>query len=188
MKVVAEADEKKRKRKRMMPGSSVSGGLSDAPPKYHMVYTLPRGQLRRLQQQQNWGNHPQFQLCGNSSSNNRNSNSSNSTMLLLCHHSRLPSGRHSSFPLVTSLVSTTGRWGTLLVNAVGPNKATHSELWHLWSISRGANRGVQHDKLAMLTTPPWVRFPWEKKSYQVHSSSMNAPLLYCSILEHRMIL
>jgi hypothetical protein len=25
----------------MMPGSSVSGGSSDAPPKYRMVYTLP---------------------------------------------------------------------------------------------------------------------------------------------------
>jgi hypothetical protein len=59
MKVVAEADVKKRKR--MMPGSTVSGNSSDAPPKYRMVYTPPGGQLRRPQQQQNWGNHPQFQ-------------------------------------------------------------------------------------------------------------------------------
>jgi hypothetical protein len=44
MKVVAEADEKKRKG--MLHGSSVSGGFSGAPPKYHMVYTLPGGQLR----------------------------------------------------------------------------------------------------------------------------------------------
>jgi hypothetical protein len=51
MKVVAEADEKKRKR--MMPASSASGGSSDALPKYRMVYTLPRGQLRRPQKQQN---------------------------------------------------------------------------------------------------------------------------------------
>jgi hypothetical protein len=37
MKVVAEADEKKRKR--MVPGSSASAGSSAAPPKYRMVYT-----------------------------------------------------------------------------------------------------------------------------------------------------
>jgi hypothetical protein len=58
MKEVDEADEKKRKR--MMPGSAGSGSSSGAPPKYHMVYTPPRGQLRRSQQQQNWGNRPQF--------------------------------------------------------------------------------------------------------------------------------
>jgi hypothetical protein len=44
MKVVAEADEKKRKR--MMPGSTGSGSSSGAPPKYRMVYTPPGGQLR----------------------------------------------------------------------------------------------------------------------------------------------
>jgi hypothetical protein len=38
---VAKANEKKRKR--MMPGSSVSGGSSGAPPKYCMVYTPPEG-------------------------------------------------------------------------------------------------------------------------------------------------
>jgi hypothetical protein len=41
MKAIAEAEEKKRKR--MMPRSSVSGGSSGAPPKYHMVYTPPGG-------------------------------------------------------------------------------------------------------------------------------------------------
>jgi hypothetical protein len=60
MMAVAEADEKKRKR--MMPGSAGSGRSSGAPPKYSMVYTPPRGQLRRPQQWQNWGNSPQFQL------------------------------------------------------------------------------------------------------------------------------
>jgi hypothetical protein len=59
MKAVAEADEKKRKR--MMPASSADGGSSGAPTKYHIVYTPPGGQLCRPQQQQNWGNHPQFQ-------------------------------------------------------------------------------------------------------------------------------
>jgi hypothetical protein len=59
MKAVAEADEKKTKK--MMLGSAGSGNYSGAPPKYHMVYTLPGGQLHRPQQQQNWGNRPQFQ-------------------------------------------------------------------------------------------------------------------------------
>jgi hypothetical protein len=58
MKAVAEADEKKRKK--MMPGSAGSGSSSSAPTKYRMVYTPLGGQLRRLQQQQNWGNRPQF--------------------------------------------------------------------------------------------------------------------------------
>jgi hypothetical protein len=43
MKAIDEADEKKWKT--MMPGSSVSGGSSGAPPKYRMVYTPPGGQL-----------------------------------------------------------------------------------------------------------------------------------------------
>jgi hypothetical protein len=60
MKVVAEADEKKRKR--MMPGSAGSGSSSGAPLKYRMVYTPPGGQLRRPQQQQNWVHRPEFQL------------------------------------------------------------------------------------------------------------------------------
>jgi hypothetical protein len=47
MKVVAEADEKKRKR--MLPGTVGSGSSSGAPPKYHIVYTPPGGQLRRSQ-------------------------------------------------------------------------------------------------------------------------------------------
>jgi hypothetical protein len=45
MKACAMAEEKKRKR--IMPGSSRSGGSSGAPPKYCMVYTPPIGQSRR---------------------------------------------------------------------------------------------------------------------------------------------
>jgi hypothetical protein len=41
MKACAEAEEKKRKR--IMSESTGSGGSSDAPPKYHIVYTLPIG-------------------------------------------------------------------------------------------------------------------------------------------------
>jgi hypothetical protein len=40
MKAIAEAEEK---RKRMMPRSTVSGGSSNAPPKYRIVYTPPGG-------------------------------------------------------------------------------------------------------------------------------------------------
>jgi hypothetical protein len=47
MKAIAEADEKKIKR--MMHGFTGSGSSSGAPPKYHMVYTPPGGQLRRPQ-------------------------------------------------------------------------------------------------------------------------------------------
>jgi hypothetical protein len=59
MKAVAEDDEKKRKR--MMPGSVGSGSSSGAPLKYRMVYSLPGGQLRQPQHQQNLGHRPQFQ-------------------------------------------------------------------------------------------------------------------------------
>jgi hypothetical protein len=49
MKAVVEADEKKRKK--IMSGCTGSGNSSGAPPKYRMVYTPPRGQLHRPQQQ-----------------------------------------------------------------------------------------------------------------------------------------
>jgi hypothetical protein len=55
-KAIAAAHEKKRKK--MMPASTGSGSSSDAPPKYRMEYTPPRGQLCRPQQQRNWSNHP----------------------------------------------------------------------------------------------------------------------------------
>jgi hypothetical protein len=47
MKAVAEVDEKKRKK--MMPRSVGSCSSSSAPPKYCMVYTPPRCQLRQPQ-------------------------------------------------------------------------------------------------------------------------------------------
>jgi hypothetical protein len=48
MNAIAEDDEKKRKK--MISGSTSSGSSSGAPPKYHIVYTPPKGQLRRPQQ------------------------------------------------------------------------------------------------------------------------------------------
>jgi hypothetical protein len=51
MKAYVEAEE----RKRIMPGSSRSGGSSGAPPKYGMVSTPPTRELC----------HPQQQYCSN---------------------------------------------------------------------------------------------------------------------------
>jgi hypothetical protein len=101
---------------------------------------------------------------GNSSSNSRSSsNNSSSTVPLPHRRSRLPSGHHSSFPPATFHASTMGRWATLLENVACQIKATHRELRHPWSISRGAIRRVLHHERATPTTPPWRRFPWEKK-------------------------
>jgi hypothetical protein len=102
---------------------------------------------------------------GNSSSNSHSSsNNSSSTVPLLHRHSRLPSGYHNSFPLVTFHASTMGRWATFLENAACLRKAIHRQLRHPWSISRGAIRRVLHHGWAMPTTPPWRRFAWEKNS------------------------
>jgi hypothetical protein len=59
MKAIDEVDQKKRKK--MMTRSTGSGSSNGAPPMYSIVYTPPGGQLRRPQQQQNWGNRLQFQ-------------------------------------------------------------------------------------------------------------------------------
>jgi hypothetical protein len=83
-------------------------------------------------------------------SSHSSSSSSSLVMLLLHLRNRRPLGHHNSFPPTTSHASTVGRWGTLLVNATSPSKATHHELWHPWSTSRGA----LHHELATPTTPP----------------------------------
>jgi hypothetical protein len=101
-------------------------------------------------------------ICGNSS-NSRSSSSKSSIVLLLHRRSRLPLGHHSSLLPATSHASTTGRWTTLLENAACPINATYRELRHLWSTSRGTIRRVMHHVLAAPTTPPWRRFPREKK-------------------------
>jgi hypothetical protein len=123
---------------------------------------------------------------GNSSNSPNCSNSS--TVLLLHCHSRLPLGHHSSFPPATFHASIARRWATLLENAPSPSNATHRELWHPWSTNRGAIRRVFHHGLVAPTTPLWRRSPREKKCQWVCSSTMNIPLLFCPILECRMIL
>jgi hypothetical protein len=98
-------------------------------------------------------------IAHNSNQGNSSSNSSSLTVLLPHHCSRQTSGHHSSFPPVTFPATSTGRWGTLLKSAVSPSKATHRELWHPWSINRGANRRVLCHGLAVPTISPWRRFP-----------------------------
>jgi hypothetical protein len=155
MKAAAEADEKKRKR--MTPGSSGSGSSSGAPPKYCMVYThLGVSCVDHISSRIGAITH-------NSNHSNSNSNSSSSTVPLLHHYIRLPSGHHSSFPPTTIHASTAGRWATSLKNATCPSKETRHKLRHLWSINRGAIRRVLRHRRATPTTPPWRRFPWEKK-------------------------
>jgi hypothetical protein len=97
-----------------------------------------------------------------SSSHNSSTSSSSSVMLLLHLCSRHPSGQHSSFLLATFHASTVGRWGTLLINATSPSKATHHELRHPWSTSREANRRALHHELAAPTTIV-AEIPREKK-------------------------
>jgi hypothetical protein len=86
--------------------------------------------------------------CGNSSSNSCNNNSGSKSTMLLHHHGWLPSGHHSSLPPATSHALTVGRWATLLENPASPSKATHRELWHPWSTSRGTIRKVLYHRLA----------------------------------------
>jgi hypothetical protein len=89
----------------------------------------------------------------NFSSNNRST--SNSSIVLLPHrHSRLPPSCRSNFPPATFDASTTGRCATLLENAASQSKATHRELWHPWSTSKGAIRRVLHHGLATPTVTP----------------------------------
>jgi hypothetical protein len=106
MKVVAEADEKKRKR--MMPGSTGSGSSSGAPPKYLMVYTLSgvscvdhnNSKIGVITHNSNHSN--------SSSNNHSSSNNNSSTVPLLHHRNRLSSGHHNNFPPATSHASTVG--------------------------------------------------------------------------------
>jgi hypothetical protein len=95
MKVIAEADEKRRKR--MMSASTGSGSSISAPPKYYMVYThLGVSCIDRNSSRIGAITHNSNR--GNSSNNSRNSNSS--TVLLPHRRSRMQSGHHSRLPTV----------------------------------------------------------------------------------------
>jgi hypothetical protein len=155
MKVVAEADEKKRKR--MMPGSAGSGSSSGAPQSTAWCPHLGVSCVNHINSRIGAITHNSNR--GNSSSNSHNSSS---TVPLLHRRSRLPLGHHNRFPPATFHASTTGRWVTLLENAACPSIATRCEFRHPWSFSRRAIRRVLRHERATPTTP-WRRFPWEKK-------------------------
>jgi hypothetical protein len=156
MNAVAEADEKKRNR--MMTGSSTSGGSSIAPAK-STAWCIPHlgvscadhnsSRIGAITHNTNNDNSSR-----NNHNNNNNSNNSSSTVLLLHHRSSMQSGHHSRFPPTTFCATTVERWDTSLATASCPSKATHHELWHSWSI----NKRVLHHGLAVLATPPWMRF------------------------------
>jgi hypothetical protein len=109
MKVVAEADEKKRKR--MMPGSTGSGSSSGAPSKYLMVYTHLGVSCV---------NHDSSRIgaiAHNSNRGNSSNNNNSSTVLLTHRHSRLQSSHPSRLPAVTFCASTVGSWDISPVSA-----------------------------------------------------------------------
>jgi hypothetical protein len=159
MKAVAEADEKKRKR--LMLGPAGSSSSSGATLKYHMVYAPPG--VSCVDHNNSRIGAIAHNSCRSTSSRNSHSNSSSLTVPLLHRRSRLPLDHHNSFPPATFHASTAGRWATSLENAACPSKATHHGLRHPWSISIGAIRRVLHHRRAVPTTPPWRRFPWERK-------------------------
>jgi hypothetical protein len=143
-----------------MPGSAGSGSSSGAPPKYRMC--IPHLGVSCVDHNNSRiGAIVHNSNCDNSSSNSRSSRSS--IVPLLHCNSRLQSGHHNSFLPATSHASAAGRWATLHENVASPSKTTHCELRHPWSINRGAiRRFLNHERVAP-TTPPWRRFPQEKK-------------------------
>jgi hypothetical protein len=113
--------------------------------------------------------------------------SSSSLPALLHRSSRWQPGHHSRSVQWGTCATIVERLGTSLRNAISQGRPIHLVLQCLWQTSRGASRRVQHRGLATPTTPPWLRYRWERKFLQVRSSSMCAPSLYCLILELHMI-
>jgi hypothetical protein len=107
MKAVAEAEEKKRKR--IMPGSTGSGGFGSA---QGSCVNLSSSSIGAINRSTNSGsfNH----IC-----------SSSSTVLLLHCRTKLQSGHHSRLPQTAFRAPTMERWGILLTNAAIPNKEIH---------------------------------------------------------------
>jgi hypothetical protein len=81
----------------------------------------------------------------------------------LCHHSRL---RHWG-----TRATTVGRLGTSPRNATCQGRLTHLILQLMWLPCRKASREAQRNIQAAPTTPPWRRYPQERKFLWVRSSS-----------------
>jgi hypothetical protein len=161
MKAIAEADEKKMER--MMLGSFARGVSSNAPPKYRMLYTPP-GVSCANHNNSRIGAIVRNSNSGDSSSNSHNNSSSSSSTVLLLHRcNRLQSSHHNRLPTIIFRASTAGSWNILLVSASCQSKAIHLELWQPWSIIRGTHKGVRYHRPVVPITPPWMRFPREKK-------------------------
>jgi hypothetical protein len=124
MKVVAEVDEKKRKR--MMPGSTAVVVLTVL--LRSTIWCIPHLGVSCV----DYNSRRIGAITRNSNRNNSSSNSSSSTVPLPDHHSRLQSGHHNSFPLAAFHASTIERWATSLENAAYPRKAIRRELRHPW--------------------------------------------------------
>jgi hypothetical protein len=124
MKVVAEVDEKKRKR--MMPGSTAVVVLTVL--LRSTTWCIPHLGVSCV----DYNSRRIGAITRNSNRNNSSSNSSSSTVPLPDHHSRLQSGHHNSFPLAAFHASTIERWATSLENAAYPRKAIRRELRHPW--------------------------------------------------------
>jgi hypothetical protein len=125
MKVVVEAEEKKRKR--MMPRSSVKFGSSGAPPKFRMVYTPQLG-VRCANLNSSSIGAISHNTNNSSSSHSSSSNSNSSTMLLPHCRSRLQSGHHSRFPTIVFPASTPESWDISPMSATCESIVIHHEL------------------------------------------------------------
>jgi hypothetical protein len=159
MKACEAAEEKKRKR--TMPGPT--GGSSTHHPR---------------------DSHADLHSSGATA---RSFSSTSTTILLSLHNSKEQLFHHSRSHQWGTCATTVGRLGTSLRNASCQGRPTHLVLQLLWLPSRRASREAQCSVLAAPTTPPWRRYPWERKFLWVHSSSMNTPSLYCLILWLHMI-
>jgi hypothetical protein len=169
MKACEVAEEKKR----TMRGST-EGSSSSAPPSTTWFTHHPRD------------SHTDLHSSGVTAT--RSSSSNSSTAALLPLHSSKEQLGHCYRPHQWGTHATTvGRLGTSPRNATCEGRPTHLVLQHLWQITRGASREAQHRGLATPTTPPWMRYPWERKFLCIRSSSMKTLSLYCLIRELHMI-
>jgi hypothetical protein len=122
-------------------------------------------------------------LCSSGATVSSFSYSSSSIAVLLSLHSSTEQlGHHSRSHQWGTDATTVGRLGTSPRNVACQGRPTHLVLQLLWLPSRRASREVQRRVLVMPTTPPWRRYPRERKFLRVRSSLTNTPSLYCLIL------